>query len=121
MREGWEVWLLPNQATGKQGVPRYIKVDPATDSEEATKTSGVESGGTPEQVERSLRGGGRGVLLDIFVCTFCVGCRPRWYSLLLQKCQKCIACARVGKNVYLHVRKSFHMTQSVENKSLVTR
>ncbi len=32
MREGWKVWLLPNQATGKQGVPRYIKVDPATDS-----------------------------------------------------------------------------------------
>lgn len=33
MREGWKVWLLPNQATGKQGVPRYIKVDPSTISE----------------------------------------------------------------------------------------
>lgn len=30
MREGWKVWLLPNQATGKQGVPRYIKVDPSS-------------------------------------------------------------------------------------------
>lgn len=29
MKEGWEVWLLPNQATGKQGVPRYIKVGPS--------------------------------------------------------------------------------------------
>lgn len=34
MKEGWEVWLLPNQATGKQGVPRYIKVDPAAVSED---------------------------------------------------------------------------------------
>lgn len=34
MREGWEVWLLPNQATGKQGVPRYIKVEPETESSE---------------------------------------------------------------------------------------
>lgn len=41
MREGWEVWLLPNQATGKQGVPRYIKVDPATASE---------AGGASEEV-----------------------------------------------------------------------
>lgn len=36
MREGWEVWLLPNQATGRRGVPRYIKVDSATFSDEAT-------------------------------------------------------------------------------------
>lgn len=54
MRENWEVWLLPNQATGKQGVPRYIKVDPATVSEEDATTSGVdaaEPGETPEQVK----------------------------------------------------------------------
>eukprot|EP00903_Cladosiphon_okamuranus_P016863 g15548.t1 len=43
MRENWEVWLLPNQATGKQGVPRYIKVDPATVSEEAATTSIVDA------------------------------------------------------------------------------
>lgn len=56
MRESWEVWLLPNQATGKQGVPRYIKVDPATVSEEAATTSGVDAtkpGETPEQVQIS--------------------------------------------------------------------
>lgn len=55
MRENWEVWLLPNQATGKQGVPRYIKVDPATVSEEAATASSVdatEPGETPEQVLR---------------------------------------------------------------------
>lgn len=55
MRENWEVWLLPNQATGKQGVPRYIKVDPATVSGEAATTSGVDAtaaGKTPEQVQR---------------------------------------------------------------------
>ncbi|CAM9683263.1 unnamed protein product, partial [Hapterophycus canaliculatus] len=45
MREGWEVWLLPNQATGKQGVPRYIKVDPATISE-SSKGDGTESADT---------------------------------------------------------------------------
>lgn len=54
MREGWEVWLLPNQATGKQGVPRYIKVDSAketaTDSEEAATTSGLD----PTEPEGSL-------------------------------------------------------------------
>lgn len=54
MREGWEVWLLPNQATGKQGVPRYIKVDPATTSEEAEESAGIEAGGTPKEV-RGLR------------------------------------------------------------------
>ncbi|CAM9991889.1 unnamed protein product [Scytosiphon promiscuus] len=43
MREGWEVWLLPNQATGKQGVPRYIKVDPATVSE-SSRGDGTECG-----------------------------------------------------------------------------
>ncbi|CAM9115038.1 unnamed protein product [Discosporangium mesarthrocarpum] len=26
MREGWQVWLLPNQATGRQGVQRYVKI-----------------------------------------------------------------------------------------------
>lgn len=55
MREGWEVWLLPNQATGKQGVPRYIKVDPATDpvteSGEVAAASGVDTTEPdPEQV-----------------------------------------------------------------------
>eukprot|EP00752_Nemacystus_decipiens_P004065 g3722.t1 len=52
MRENWEVWLLPNQATGKQGVPRYIKVNPATVSGEADAASSVdtmEPGGSPEQ------------------------------------------------------------------------
>lgn len=57
MREGWEVWLLPNQATGKQGVPRYIKVDPSTTSEETKDSAGVEAGGTPEEV-RGLPVGG---------------------------------------------------------------
>lgn len=41
MREGWEVWLLPNQATGKQGVPRYIKADHADDPN-STQTQGGE-------------------------------------------------------------------------------
>lgn len=53
MRESWEVWLLPNQATGKQGVPRYIKVDPATVPEEAATKSGVDATElveTPEKV-----------------------------------------------------------------------
>lgn len=51
MREGWEVWLLPNQATGKQGVPRYIKVDPETaSSEPSTEEVGKEASGDPEQV-----------------------------------------------------------------------
>ena len=54
MRENWEVWLLPNQATGKQGVPRYIKVDPATVKEAATDAGvdAAEPGETPEQVQR---------------------------------------------------------------------
>lgn len=77
MREGWEVWLLPNQATGKQGVPRYIKVDPETESSEPStgedgkkagedgkeagedgkeagengKEDGKEAGGDPEKVK----------------------------------------------------------------------
>lgn len=51
MREGWEVWLLPNQATGKQGVPRYIKVDPeSVASEPSTEEDRKEASGDPEQV-----------------------------------------------------------------------
>ena len=51
MREEWEVWLLPNQATGKQGVPRYIKVDPETvSSAPSTEEDGKEASGDPEQV-----------------------------------------------------------------------
>lgn len=42
MREGWKVWLLPNQATGRQGVPRYIKVDPSSISEAPTGGAGLE-------------------------------------------------------------------------------
>lgn len=52
MREGWEVWLLPNQATGKQGVPRYIKVDPTVS--EADRVNGTEPGGIPAQVRRGI-------------------------------------------------------------------
>ena len=51
MREGWEVWLLPNQATGKQGVPRYIKVDPeSVSSEPSTEEDRKEASGDPKQV-----------------------------------------------------------------------
>lgn len=61
MREGWEVWLLPNQATGKQGVPRYIKVDPATVSE-ASRGDGAQSGDTTKEV----RTWGHVYIQDIF-------------------------------------------------------
>ncbi|CAN0471927.1 unnamed protein product [Ectocarpus sp. 8 AP-2014] len=56
MREGWEVWLLPNQATGKQGVPRYIKVDPAVS--EADRVNGTEPGGIPVQTTQDAASAG---------------------------------------------------------------
>lgn len=55
MREGWEVWLLPNQATGKRGVPRYIKVDPETTFEESASAADTKkTEGTPNEVRRYL-------------------------------------------------------------------
>ncbi|CAM9165553.1 unnamed protein product [Ectocarpus sp. 13 AM-2016] len=56
MREGWEVWLLPNQATGKQGVPRYIKVDPTVS--EADRVNGTEPGGIPAQTTQDAASAG---------------------------------------------------------------
>lgn len=51
MREGWKVWLLPNQATGKQGVPRYIKVDPSkVPSEPAVGADSTEGDNVSDQV-----------------------------------------------------------------------
>ncbi|CAN0525083.1 unnamed protein product [Ectocarpus sp. 12 AP-2014] len=56
MREGWEVWLLPNQATGKQGVPRYIKVDPTVS--EADRVNGTGPGGIPAQTTQDAASAG---------------------------------------------------------------
>lgn len=54
MKEGWQVWLLPNQATGRQGVPRYIKVDPSTVAEEPPSAENpVEPEPAPEEVNES--------------------------------------------------------------------
>lgn len=51
MREGWKVWLLPNQATGKQGVPRYIKVDPSVvPAEPAAGADSTDCDSVPDQV-----------------------------------------------------------------------
>lgn len=54
MREGWKVWLLPNQATGGRGVPRYIKIGPPSMSEPSTGQESNEANPRSQEVRLSF-------------------------------------------------------------------
>lgn len=115
MREGWEVWLLPNQATGKQGVPRYIKVDSAketaTDSEEAATTSGLdptEPEGSLEQVKLGF------ATADVFFCAMYVPSKSlvsgrAFCCLLLFVYIFCFLALNPGRYAYLPLSARRHL------------